>query len=130
MSRFNIRIFICGIASILFGLSIVIAAFVSGLPLEFLSGIIFVPLGSILAFISGRNLFAPSGDPADAEISPFSGSLPKLEKQENRPSPKEREQWMWKCGNCGEFLEDQFDVCWNCCASREQGYETADDDDE
>lgn len=25
---------------------------------------------------------------------------------------------MWKCTNCGEIHEDQFDVCWNCCAER------------
>ena len=21
---------------------------------------------------------------------------------------------MWKCGGCGETVEDSFDVCWNC----------------
>lgn len=26
---------------------------------------------------------------------------------------------MWTCGNCREVLEDQFDSCWNCGASRE-----------
>ena len=26
---------------------------------------------------------------------------------------------MWTCGNCREAIEDQFDACWNCGASRD-----------
>jgi hypothetical protein len=26
---------------------------------------------------------------------------------------------MWTCGNCKEKVEDGFDACWNCGASRE-----------
>ncbi len=26
---------------------------------------------------------------------------------------------MWKCGNCGEEIEDSFDVCWNCGTTRD-----------
>lgn len=25
---------------------------------------------------------------------------------------------MWKCGQCGESLEDEFDTCWNCTCER------------
>ncbi len=25
---------------------------------------------------------------------------------------------MWTCGNCREVIEDQFEACWNCGASR------------
>lgn len=25
---------------------------------------------------------------------------------------------MWKCGNCGEDVEDDFEVCWNCQTER------------
>ena len=25
---------------------------------------------------------------------------------------------MWKCSNCGESIEDDFDVCWNCGTSQ------------
>lgn len=25
---------------------------------------------------------------------------------------------MWACTNCGEQIEDQFDVCWNCGVER------------
>ncbi len=28
---------------------------------------------------------------------------------------------MWKCGKCGEVIEDQFDSCWKCSAPREEG---------
>ncbi|HZK80873.1 MAG TPA: DUF2007 domain-containing protein [Humisphaera sp.] len=27
----------------------------------------------------------------------------------------------WKCPKCGEEVEDQFDVCWNCGAERGEG---------
>ena len=26
---------------------------------------------------------------------------------------------MWTCGNCGESVEDGFDVCWKCGTSKE-----------
>jgi hypothetical protein len=26
---------------------------------------------------------------------------------------------MWKCGACGETVEDSFEVCWNCCRPRD-----------
>lgn len=26
---------------------------------------------------------------------------------------------MWTCGNCREAIEEQFDSCWNCGASRD-----------
>lgn len=26
---------------------------------------------------------------------------------------------MWRCGKCGETVDDDFDVCWSCCAVRE-----------
>ena len=31
-----------------------------------------------------------------------------------RPHPDEKPSSGWKCASCGEMVEDDFELCWNC----------------
>jgi len=40
---------------------------------------------------------------------------------EHDQAPLSNAYWSWRCAECGEDIEEQFDRCWNCGASRRDG---------
>jgi hypothetical protein len=40
---------------------------------------------------------------------------------------------MWKCKNCGEVIDDNFQICWSCGASLEgyvlEGFQPEDEEE-
>ena len=40
--------------------------------------------------------------------------LAEWEKVQARPHPDDEPRPAWKCPSCGELVEADFDVCWNC----------------
>lgn len=46
--------------------------------------------------------------------------LTQWEQDQARPHLAEADTATWTCPNCGEAVEDNFDLCWNCQNSRPQ----------
>jgi rubrerythrin len=40
--------------------------------------------------------------------------LAEFEKIHARPHPDDEPRAAWKCSACGELVEDDFELCWNC----------------
>jgi hypothetical protein len=78
------------------------------------------------AVVRGEPLFAVRGEvPVTPSTLPsvwVADSLVEIAREiiDNRANgaPPGRPAALWRCGGCGELVEPDFDVCWNCGASR------------
>jgi hypothetical protein len=72
------------------------------------------PLSGNRYWTSGGVVILDDADEARA-LEVLRGFDPEISE---RP-PATQINWPWRCTECGETIEQQFDVCWNCSAPRE-----------
>jgi rubrerythrin len=85
----------------------------AGINAEVLGGMISSSLGLPAGVESAPSVVVHKADEARArEI------LTEWEMERRRPHPEEEPRPAWKCPNCGELVDDDYELCWNCQTPR------------
>ncbi len=85
----------------------------AGINAEVLGGTVSSSLGLPAGVEAAPSVLVHKADEARArEI------LTEWEKQHRKPHPDDEPRRAWKCPNCSELVDEEYELCWNCQTPR------------